>query len=60
MIDANRQFVETQAAAAAYKALFERLADPTCCLPPSIARLARPHGWAEAVFLSIMGVPRVT
>ena len=61
MIDANRQFVTTQTAKAAYKALFERLADPAM-LPGTFHCTAGKDrtGWAEAVFLSIMGVPRDT
>ena len=59
MIDANRQFVESATAKAAYKALFERLADPKM-LPATFHCTAGKDrtGWAEAVFLSIMGVPR--
>jgi protein-tyrosine phosphatase len=59
MIDANHQFVTSQAARTAYKALFERLADPTM-LPATFHCTAGKDrtGWAEAVFLSIMGVPR--
>jgi protein-tyrosine phosphatase len=61
MIDANRQFVESSTAKAAYKALFERLADPKS-LPATFHCTAGKDrtGWAEAVFLSIMGVPRET
>jgi protein-tyrosine phosphatase len=59
MIDANRQFVESATAKAAYKALFERLADPKM-LPATFHCTAGKDrtGWAQAVFLSIMGVPR--
>jgi protein-tyrosine phosphatase len=59
MIDANRQFVESATAKAAYKALFERLADPK--MLPAIFHCTAGKdrtGWAQAVFLSIMGVPR--
>ncbi len=61
MIDANRQFVESASAKTAYKALFERLADPKM-LPATFHCSAGKDrtGWAEAVFLSIMGVPRET
>ena len=61
MIDANRQFVESPTAKAAYKALFERLADPKS-LPATFHCTAGKDrtGWAQAVFLSIMGVPRET
>ena len=61
MIDANRQFVESSTAKAAYKAMFERLADPKS-LPAVFHCTAGKDrtGWAEAVFLSIMGVPRAT
>ena len=61
MIDANRQFVESPTAKAAYKALFERLADPKS-LPATFHCTAGKDrtGWAEAIFLSIMGVPRAT
>jgi protein-tyrosine phosphatase len=61
MADANRQFVESPTAKAAYKALFERLADPKS-LPATFHCTAGKDrtGWAEAVFLSIMGVPRET
>jgi protein-tyrosine phosphatase len=61
MIDANRQFVESASAKTAYKALFERLADPK--MLPAIFHCTAGKdrtGWAEAVFLSIMGVPRET
>jgi protein-tyrosine phosphatase len=59
MIDANRQFVESPTAKAAYKALFERLANPRS-LPATFHCSAGKDrtGWAQAVFLSIMGVPR--
>lgn len=61
MIDANRQFVESVTAKAAYKTLFERLADPKM-LPATFHCTAGKDrtGWAQAVFLSIMGVPRET
>jgi protein-tyrosine phosphatase len=61
MIDANRQFVDSPTAKAAYKALFERLADPKS-LPATFHCTAGKDrtGWAEAVFLSMMGVPRAT
>lgn len=61
MIDANRQFVEAPTAKAAYKALFERLADPKS-LPATFHCTAGKDrtGWAQAIFLSIMGVPRAT
>jgi len=59
MIDANRQFVDSPTAKAAYKALFERLADAKS-LPATFHCTAGKDrtGWAQAVFLSIMGVPR--
>jgi protein-tyrosine phosphatase len=59
MIDTNRQFVESPTAKAAYKALFERLADSRS-LPATFHCSAGKDrtGWAQAVFLSIMGVPR--
>jgi len=59
MIDANRQFVDSSTAKAAYKALFERLADAKS-LPATFHCTAGKDrtGWAQAVFLSIMGVPR--
>jgi protein-tyrosine phosphatase len=59
MIDANRQFVDSPTAKAAYKALFERLADPKS-LPATFHCTAGKDrtGWAQAIFLSIMGVPR--
>jgi protein-tyrosine phosphatase len=61
MIDANRQFVEAPIAKTAYKAMFERLADPKS-LPAVFHCTAGKDrtGWAEAIFLSIMGVPRAT
>jgi protein-tyrosine phosphatase len=61
MTDANRQFVESASAKQAYKALFERLADPQM-LPATFHCTAGKDrtGWAAAVFLSIMGVPRET
>jgi len=61
MVDANRQFVASATAKAAYKAMFERLADPKS-LPAVFHCTAGKDrtGWAEAVFLSIMGVPRAT
>jgi len=61
MIDANRQFVASATAKAAYKVMFERLADPKS-LPAVFHCTAGKDrtGWAEAVFLSIMGVPRAT
>ena len=61
MIDANRQFVSSPAALKAYRALFQRLADPNA-LPGLFHCTAGKDrtGWAEAVFLSIMGVPRDT
>jgi len=61
MIDANRQFVGMPSALKAYKALFERLADPA--MLPAVYHCTAGKdrtGWAEAVFLSIMGVPRET
>jgi protein-tyrosine phosphatase len=59
MEDANRQFVSSPSALKAYHALFERLADPKA-LPGVFHCTAGKDrtGWAEAVFLSIMGVPR--
>ena len=59
MIDANRQFVESTSARQAYKALFERLADPQM-LPATFHCTSGKDrtGWATAIFLSIMGVPR--
>jgi protein-tyrosine phosphatase len=61
LIDANRQFVESASAKAAYKLLFERLADPAM-LPGTFHCSAGKDrtGWAAAIFLSIMGVPRET
>jgi protein-tyrosine phosphatase len=61
MIDANRQFVESPSAKQAYKLLFERLADPKM-LPGTFHCSAGKDrtGWAAAIFLSIMGVPRET
>jgi protein-tyrosine phosphatase len=59
MMDANRQFVESATAKAAYKALFERLADPNSL--PAVFHCTSGKdrtGWAQAIFLSIMGVPR--
>ena len=59
MEDANRQFVSSPSALKAYHALFERLADPKAL--PSVFHCTAGKdrtGWAEAAFLSIMGVPR--
>jgi protein-tyrosine phosphatase len=59
MMDANRQFVQSPTAKAAYKALFERLADPKSL--PAVFHCTSGKdrtGWAQAIFLSIMGVPR--
>jgi protein-tyrosine phosphatase len=61
MIEANRQFVSAPSALAAYKAVFERLADPA--MLPGVYHCTAGKdrtGWAQAVFLSIMGVPRDT
>jgi protein-tyrosine phosphatase len=61
MIDANRQFAGSDTANVAYHALFTRLADPA--MLPSVFHCTAGKdrtGWAEAVFLSIMGVPRET
>jgi protein-tyrosine phosphatase len=61
MIDANRQFVSSPSALLAYGDVFERLANPAM-LPAVFHCTAGKDrsGWAQAVFLSIMGVPRET
>jgi protein-tyrosine phosphatase len=61
MIDAEKQFAGSPTANAAYNALFTRLADSKM-LPAVFHCTAGKDrtGWAEAVFLSIMGVPRET
>jgi len=61
LIDANRQFVESPSAKQAYKLMFERLANPT--MLPGVFHCSAGKdrtGWAAAIFLSIMGVPRET
>lgn len=61
MIAANRDFVSKDSARIAYQAVFERLSDPAM-LPGVFHCTAGKDrtGWAQAVFLSIMGVPRET
>jgi protein-tyrosine phosphatase len=56
-----RDFVRLSSAQKAYEALFERLADPAA-LPTVFHCTAGKDrtGWAEAVFLTILGVPRPT
>ena len=56
-----RDFVRLPSAQKAYRALFERLADPTQ-LPTVFHCTAGKDrtGWAQAVFLTILGVPRPT
>jgi protein-tyrosine phosphatase len=56
-----RDFVRLPSAQRAYQALFERLADPGQ-LPTLFHCTAGKDrtGWAQAVFLSILGVPRST
>jgi protein-tyrosine phosphatase len=56
-----RDFVRLPSAQKAYQALFERLADPTQ-LPTVFHCTAGKDrtGWAQAVFLTILGVPRPT
>jgi len=59
MIDANRKFVTAPSALKAYKAVFERLADPA--MLPAVYHCTAGKdrtGWAQAIFLTIMGVPR--
>ncbi len=61
MIDANRQFAGSASANLAYHAVFTRIADPA--MQPATFHCTAGKdrtGWAEAVFLSIMGVPRDT
>jgi protein-tyrosine phosphatase len=61
MINASRQFVDSDSAHKAYGAVFARLADPTM-LPGAFHCTAGKDraGWGAAIFLSIMGVPRDT
>lgn len=56
-----RDFVRLPSAQRAYQALFERLADPAQ-LPTVFHCTAGKDrtGWAQAVFLTILGVPRAT
>jgi len=56
-----RDFVRLGSAQKAYRLLFERLADPAA-LPTAFHCTAGKDrtGWAEAVFLTILGVPRST
>jgi protein-tyrosine phosphatase len=56
-----RDFVRLPSARKAYRALFERLANPTQ-LPTVFHCTAGKDrtGWAQAVFLTILGVPRAT
>jgi len=56
-----RDFVRLPSAQRAYRSLFERLADPAG-LPTVFHCTAGKDrtGWAEAVFLTILGVPRST
>jgi protein-tyrosine phosphatase len=56
-----RDFVRLPSAQKAYRALFERLADPAQ-LPTVFHCTAGKDrtGWAQAVFLTILGVPRAT
>jgi protein-tyrosine phosphatase len=61
MIDANRQFAGAPSANAAYHVVFTRIADPA--MQPATFHCTAGKdrtGWAEAVFLGIMGVPRDT
>ena len=59
MADVYRQLVTSKTAQAAYRTMFERFADPMM-LPGVFHCTAGKDrtGWAAAVFLSIMGVPR--
>jgi protein-tyrosine phosphatase len=61
MADVYRQLVNTKTAQDAYTSMFQRLADPAW-LPGLFHCTAGKDrtGWATAVFLSIMGVPRET
>jgi protein-tyrosine phosphatase len=56
-----RDFVRLSSARKAYRSLFERLADPNT-LPTVFHCTAGKDrtGWAEAVFLTMLGVPRLT
>jgi protein-tyrosine phosphatase len=56
-----RDFVRLSSARRAYETLFERLADPSA-LPTVFHCTAGKDrtGWAQAVFLTILGVPRAT
>jgi protein-tyrosine phosphatase len=56
-----RQLVTSESAQEGYRAMFQRLADPIM-LPGVFHCTAGKDrtGWAAAVFLSIMGVPRET
>jgi protein-tyrosine phosphatase len=56
-----RDFVRLPSAQRAYRQLFERLADPAA-LPTVFHCTAGKDrtGWAQAVFLSLLGVPRAT
>lgn len=58
MIEANRSFVSSASARAAYKATFERLADPAA-LPALFHCTAGKDrtGWGAAVLLTLLGVP---
>ena len=61
MADVYRQLVTTKSAQDGYRTMFQRLADPAW-LPGLFHCTAGKDrtGWAAAVFLSIMGVPRDT
>ncbi len=61
LIAANRQFVSGPSALLAYGDVFERLANPAM-LPAVFHCTAGKDrtGWAQAIFLGIMGVPRET
>lgn len=57
--DANRKFVSSEPARAAYKAIFERLADPASL--PSLMHCTSGKdrtGWGTAALLTLLGVPR--
>ncbi|WP_380878620.1 protein-tyrosine-phosphatase [Sphingomonas sp. DBB INV C78] len=61
MVDANRDFVTLSSAKAAYAGLLDRLDDPTAggTLYHCTAGKDR-TGWATAVILTLLGVPRET